>query len=306
MTAVFLDCPQFLADLYDDDLAAIVPGLVINVGDPGAEEVVALLEGRLGACNDHCYMPAEVLVACTDLKVIAYMGTGASSYIDLDAAERLGIRVRTVSGYGDRTVAEHATALMFAACRQLAAMDREVRAGTWTTLPGIELEGKTLGVVGTGGIGREMARIGHALGMEVIAWNRSGVAQGLPCTACEVDELLARADVVSLHLALTDETRHFLDARRIGLMKPSAILVNTARGGLIDEPALIEAMQARRIAHAALDVFDPEPPPGDNPLMGLDNVTLTSHAAFMTTEATTRLMRMGLEILRDELAALGA
>lgn len=305
MTAVFVDCPVFLADLYTPELRAIVPGLVINQGDPDEDEVIALLAGRAAALNDHSYMPERVLAACRDLKVIVYMGTGASSYIDVEAAERLGIRVRTFRGYGDRSIAEHALALMFAAGRQIAAMDRGIRAGEWVSLDGVEFAGKTLGVVGVGGVGREMIGLGHALGMEVIAWNRSGVADGLPCTACELDDLLARADVVSLHLALTEETREFIDARRLGLMKPHAILVNTARGGVIDETALVETLRAGRIRHAALDVFAEEPLAARHPLAGLDNVTLSAHAAFMTAEASTRMWRMALEILRDEMAALG-
>ncbi|MFQ5784397.1 MAG: 2-hydroxyacid dehydrogenase [Alphaproteobacteria bacterium] len=302
--AVFVDCPSFLAALYSTELEAIVPDLAVNVGDPSEDEVVALLEGRVAALNDHCYMPARLLEACPGLKIIVFMGTGASSYVDVAAAERLGIRVRTFRGYGDRSIAEHALALMFAAGRQIAAMDRGVRAGDWRVLDGIEFAGKTLGVVGTGGVGREMARLGHALGMEVIAWNRSGVSDDLPCAPCALDDLLARADVVSLHLALGEQTRGIIDARCIGLMKPSAILVNTARGALVDEAALVEALRAGRIRHAALDVFDDEPLAADHPMAGLDNVTLSAHAAFMTAEASKRMWRMALEILRDELAAL--
>ncbi len=305
MTAVFVDCPRFLADLYTAELRAIVPGLEINQGDPSEDEVVAMLVGRTAALNDHCYMPERVLAACRDLNVIVYMGTGASSYIDVAAAERLGIRVRSFRGYGDRSVAEHALALMFAAGRQIAAMDRGLRAGAWEPRDGMEFAGKTLGVVGLGGVGAEMARLGHAIGMAVIAWNRSGIADGLPCTACDLDDLLAGADVVSLHLALSDETRGLIDARRIGLMQPHAILVNTARGAIVDQPALVEALKAGRLRHAALDVFAEEPIAADHPLAGLDNATLSAHAAFMTAEATTRMWRMALDILRDEITALG-
>jgi D-3-phosphoglycerate dehydrogenase len=303
MTTRFIDCPRFLAELYTPELRGITPDLVLNVGDPSEAEAVALLEDCDIAVIDHTPLSERVLAACPRLETIVFMGTGASSFIDLDAAGRLGIRVRTISGYGDRSVAEHAVALMFAAGRRIAAMDRAIRAGEWTTLDSVEFAGKTLGVVGTGGIGREMVRLGNALGMAVIAWNRSGVPSDLPCTPCGLDDLLARADVISLHLALTGETRAIIDARRIGLIRPEAIVVNTARGGLVDEAALIEALQAGRLAHAGLDVFDDEPLGEGHPLTRLANVTLTAHAAFMTREASARLLRMALEIVREERGA---
>ncbi|MCG8692874.1 MAG: hypothetical protein MI806_16855 [Minwuiales bacterium] len=305
MAPKFIDCPAFLAELYTGDLTEIVPDLEINVGSPDEAAAIEMLNGCALAVNDHTYMPEALLKACPALKVIVFMGTGASSYIDVAAAERLNIGVRTIAGYGDRSVAEHAIALMFAAGRQISAMDHAVRQGVWDTLEGVEFAGKTLGVVGTGGIGREVCRLGDALGMKVIAWNRSGVPGDLPCESRELDALLAEADVVSLHLALTEETRGMIDARRFGLMKPSAILINTARGGVVDEAAMVDALKQRRIAHAGLDVFEPEPLPKDHVLTTLDNVTLTSHAAFMTKEASSRLLRMALEILREERQALG-
>jgi len=303
--AVYLDCPAFLEQLYSAELRAIVPGLVLNIGDPPNGDTPTLLTGAFGALNDHTYMDAEALAACHDLKVIVFMGTGASSYIDVDAAEKLGIRVRTIRDYGNRTIAEHAVALMFAAARQVATMDRAVRRGHWEVLDGIELEHKTLGVIGTGGIGREMVRLGHGLGMKVLAWNRSGVPDDLPCKQCELDDLLTRSDVVSIHLALTEQTEGLIDARRIALLGADGILINTARGAITDETALVSALQNSRIRHAGLDVFDEEPLPADHPLLTLENVTLTSHAGFMTTEASVRLLRMALEIMREELIEAG-
>jgi D-3-phosphoglycerate dehydrogenase len=253
--------------------------------------------------NDHTKMDEAFLAACPSLRSIVFLGTGAASYIDLAAAERLGIRVRAYGGYGDQSVAEHAVALMFAAARQVATMDRAIRRSHWETLEGIELAGKVLGVVGTGGIGKAMVRLGAGLGMRVIAWNRSGVPGDLPCRAVELDALLAEADVVSLHLSLNEGSRGMIDRRRIGLIRPGAILINTARGAILDEPALVDALREGRIGHAALDVFADEPLQKDHPLTGLDNVTLTSHAAFMTKEASERLLRMALELLAEERAA---
>jgi len=302
--AVFIDCPIFLGELYNAELRAILPDLVMNIGDPPGGDTVAMLAGAQGAINDHTNMNKEILEACPGLKVIVFMGTGASSYIDVEAASNLGIRVRTIRDYGNRTVAEHAVALMFAAARRIAAMDRTIRSGVWDTLDAVELEQKTLGVVGVGGIGREIVRLGHGLGMKVLAWNRSGVADDLPCEECALDELMERSNVVSLHLSLSDETAGMIDARRISLMRPSALLINTARGGVIDEPALIAALKENKIAHAGLDVFAEEPLPPDHPLLTMDNVTLTAHAGFMTREASARLLQMALEIMREELAAM--
>jgi D-3-phosphoglycerate dehydrogenase / 2-oxoglutarate reductase len=303
MKAKFFDCPPFLHDLYQGELATIVPDLEINIGSPSRDEVVALLADAAFAMNDHTKMDEALLKACPSLKTIVFLGTGAASFIDLAAAERLGIRVRAYGGYGDQSVAEHAVALMFAAARQIATMDRALRQGHWETLNGIELSGKVLGVVGTGGIGKAMVRLGAGLGMRVIAWNRSGVPQDLPCRAVELDALLAEADVVSLHLALNEGSRGLIDRRRIGLLRPGTILINTARGAILDEEALIDALRAGRIGHAGLDVFADEPLPKDHPLTRLSNVTLTAHAAFMTREASERLLRMALEILAEERAA---
>lgn len=301
VSARFIDCPAFLAELITDEMRALVPGLDVVVADPSEDEAREMMAGCTVVVNDHTWMGENLLSTCPELRTIVFMGTGASSYIDLDAAARHDIAVKTISGYGDQSVAEHAVALMFAAARKIGAMDRALRSGQWATLDSIELAGKTLGVIGTGGIGRAMVRLGSGLGMSVIAWNRSGVPAGLPCESRDLDVLLAESDVVSLHLSLTDETTRILDARRLALLKPGAILVNTARGGLIDEPALIEALEAGRIAHAALDTFAEEPLAADHPLTKLENVTLTGHAGFMTQEAATRLLESAYELTREAL-----
>jgi D-3-phosphoglycerate dehydrogenase len=300
MKATFIDCPPFLHELYRGELAAIVPDLEIHLGSPSREEVIDLLADSPFAMNDHTLFDEALLSSCPALKVIVFLGTGAASYIDLGAAERLGIRVRAYGGYGDQSVAEHALALMFAAARQLTLMDRALRTGRWETLNGIELAGRTLGVIGTGGIGKAMIRLGAGIGMRVIAWNRSGVPDDLPYAPVDLEELLARADVVSLHLVLNEQTRGFLDARRIGLIKRGAIFINTARGAIVDETALVAALEERRIGHAGLDVFTEEPLPPGHPLTRLDNVTLSAHAAFATREASERLLRTALEILAEE------
>lgn len=301
---LFIDCPPFLRELRTAVLADRVPDLDINVGDPTPAELPELMAGRAIVMNDHSNLTGEVMAACPDLKVVVFLGTGAASFVDLDAAAELGITVRNYKGYGDRSVAEHALALIFAAARKLAAMDAAVRSGRFEPLDGIELLGKTLGIIGTGGIGSELARMAAALGMQVIAWNRSGVDPALPVRAVELDELLGAADIVSLHLALNDATRGFIDAERLARLKPGAILVNTARGAIVDETALAEALRHGTIGHAALDVFAEEPLPMEHAFTALANVTLTAHAGFMTREASIRLLAMALDIVEEERARL--
>jgi D-3-phosphoglycerate dehydrogenase len=222
--------------------------------------------------------------------------------MDVAALRELGVTVHTYKGYGDTAVAEHTIALMFACARDVALSDRKIRDGLWQPLEGVQLLGKTLGVIGLGGIGQEVARIGAGIGMTVIAWNRTPrPAEAVPLVA--LDELLARADVVSLHLGLSDATRGFLDAARLARLKPGCILVNTARGALVDEGALIDALTGGRIAHAGLDVFDTEPLPPGHPFTRLDNVTLCPHAGFLTGEAALELLRRAVGIVRDPVAA---
>ncbi len=172
-----------------------------------------------------------------------------------------------------------------------------MRAGQWLRTDAVQLTGKTLGLLGFGGIAAEMARLAQGVGMDVLAWNRSskshpGVRFVTP------DELLARSDVLSLHLLLNDETRGWLSAERIARMRDGAILVNTARGALVDEAAMIAALRSGKLRHAALDVFDVEPMPASHPLYALDNVTLSAHSAFRTPEASDNLIEAALQHCR--------
>jgi len=304
LRTAYIDCSSFVHGLLSLEEWQSAEGLRVHIGDPPATALAGLLDGCAAALNGHTVMDAALLRGCPELRSIVFLGTGASSYIDLDAAAALGIAVRTVRGYGDRSVAEHAFALILGAARRVAEMDRALRAGSWDPLSGSELEGKVLGIVGMGGIGRTLARIAHGFGMRVLAWNRSPVMDEPSCTPVELDQLLRTADVVSLHLALTPETRDLISAAKLGLMQPHAILVNTARGALVNEAALLSALQERRIAHAALDVFTTEPLPRGHPLTALDNVTLTAHAGFKTPEASRRLVLMALDLLRADLAVL--
>jgi D-3-phosphoglycerate dehydrogenase len=244
---------------------------------------------------DATYFTEASLERCSSLRHIVFLGTGAGSFIDLAAAERFGIKVSTIRGYGDTTVAEHAMALVFAAARNIAAMHTSLRAGGWQVMQGIELKGKTLGVIGLGGIGREMLRLADGIGLKSIAFNRSPVANP-QAEMVGIDELLARSDIVSLHLALNEGTRHFLDRARLAALKPGAILVNTARAGLVDEAALAELLRANRLGHYATDVYSQEPPAADEPLCTLARVTLTAHAGYNTPEAAMTMYRRAIDL----------
>jgi D-3-phosphoglycerate dehydrogenase / 2-oxoglutarate reductase len=297
MKTVFIDCnPQF-ETVFRRVHRADDPAVTINNTPFQSGDLPRMLAGYDICIDDHSYMPTEMMKACPSLRHIVFCGTGASSYMDVAALASLGITVHTFRGYGDTAVAEHTIALMFACCRDIAVMDRGIRAGRWEPIEGVQLRGKTLGVIGMGGIGREVARIGHGIGMNVIGWNRTRHADlGVPLV--DIDTLLSTSDVISLNLSLFDETRGFLDARRVARIKPGAILVNTARGALVDEAALIEALQSGRIRHAGLDVFHAEPLKPDHPLATMQNVTLSPHAAFRTLEASMNLLRRALDIVR--------
>ena len=297
MKAIFLDCNDQLAPVWQQVIRPDDPGIDVNLTPFARDELPRVLADYEIALDDHSYMPTELVVQCPALRHIVFLGTGAASYMNVGELKARGITVHTIKGYGDTAVAEHTVALMFAAARDVARMDREVRAGIWTPQEGVQLQGKTLGVIGLGGIGAEVARIGAGIGMQVIAWNRTA-RKDAPCPLVDINTLLARADVVSMNLVLNDDTRGFLDKKRITRMKPGAIFVNTARGALVDEAVLIEALQRGHIRHAALDVFHDEPLKADHLLAQLPNVTLTSHAAFRTLEASMTLLRRAIDIVK--------
>jgi D-3-phosphoglycerate dehydrogenase / 2-oxoglutarate reductase len=272
--------------------------IAVNMGPVAETDVPAKVEGYDTVINDATYFNGETLARCSGLKHIVFLGTGAASFVDLAAAAKLGIKVSTIGGYGDTTVAEHAMGLVFAAARHITTMHGIVRGGGWRPMQGMELKGKTLGLVGLGGIGREMARIAAGVGLKVIAYNRSPVASaGLSLVS--IDDLLTRSDIVSLHLALNDGTRGFLDRARLSAMKPGALLINTARAGVVDGAALVDLLRSGHIGHYATDVFDKEPPSPDDPLLTLDNVTLTSHAGYNTPEAAMTMYRHAIDLAKS-------
>ena len=269
--------------------------IAVNIGPVAEADIPKRIEGYDTVINDATYFNEGVLKLCSGLKHIVFLGTGAASFIDLDAAARLGIKVSTISGYGDTTVAEHAMGLVFSAARHIATMHGIVRGGGWRPLQGMELKGKTLGIMGLGGIGREMARIAQGVGLKPIAFNRSAIADP-PVPMVTLEELLARSDILSLHLALNDATRSFLDRAKLEKTKPGVIIVNTARAGVVDEAALVDLLRSGHLGHYATDVFAKEPAPQDEPLLKLDNVTLTAHAGYNTPEAAMTMYRRAIDL----------
>jgi D-3-phosphoglycerate dehydrogenase len=298
MKTIFIDCNEQLGAVWQKVLRPDDPPIAINTTPFERDALPRVIGDYEIAIDDHSYMPIELVRQCPDLKHIVFLGTGAASYMNVAEIEALGIKVHTIKGYGDTAVAEHTIALMMAACRDLAQMDRAIRSGSWQPTEGVQVLGKTLGLIGLGGIGTEVARIAKGMGMNVIAWNRSP-RPGTPVPLVGLDALLQSSDIVSLHLTLGEETRGFLDAGRIARMKQGAILVNTARGALVDEAALIEALKSGRIRHAGLDVFHNEPLKPDHPLARMENVTLSAHAAFRTLEASMTLLRRAIDIVKS-------
>ena len=235
MKSLFIDCNDQLAPVWESVVRPDDPPIDVNREPYALAELPAVLDGYDICVDDHSYLPTELVDKCGTLKHVVFLGTGAASYMNVAELAERGIEVHTIRNYGDTAVAEHTIALMFAACRDIAAMDREVRVGTWVPHGGVQLLGKTLGVIGLGGIGAEVARIGQGLGMKVIAWNRSPRPGG---QLVPLDELLARSDVISMNLTLSDETRGFLGAAQFARMKPGVISSIPRAAALVDEGRL--------------------------------------------------------------------
>jgi D-3-phosphoglycerate dehydrogenase len=295
---VFVDANESLAVIFERLTKPDDPEVRIH-RDPDItpEQYPEVLDGAAIAIVDHTALPTAIAKKCKGLKHVVFLGTGARSYMNPEELAELGITVHLIKGYGDTAVAESTIALMWAAARGIAEMDREMRAGNWLREDGMQLTGKTLGLIGFGGIGAEVARIALGGGMRVIAWNRTP-KKSSKVEFVELDELLTESDVISLHLLLNDETRGFISRACIEAMKPGVILINTARGALVDEEAMIEALSAGQIRHAGLDVFNIEPLPVDHPLTKLHNVTLSAHSAFRTPEASENLIEASLQHCR--------
>ncbi len=263
------------------------------------DELIALLHGIDGAIVSVDPFTDRVLATAPQLKVISRTGVGYDA-IDVKAATARGVVVTTTPGVNRDAVADLALALILCCARRLRENLAEVSRGGWKRHEGVDLAGKTLGIVGLGTIGKEVAQRAKAFKMRIVAYD---VAQDLPFAEAtgvayrSLTDLLRQSDFVSIHCFLNETTRHLINAERLALMKPTAFLVNTARGGLVDTEALCRALREKRIAGAALDVVEEEPLPADSPLRAFDNVYQTPHAAGSTSDARERSGAMAAENL---------
>ncbi|WP_439134521.1 D-2-hydroxyacid dehydrogenase [Pseudomaricurvus sp.] len=301
----------------------VVDGYTLNSGDiswddvralgdchiyerSSSDEVIERCQAADAVLTNKVVFSDEVMAQLPNLK---YLGVTATGYnvIDVDAASRRGIVVTNTPAYGTASVAQFVFAQLLHWAQPVGYYDQSVKARRWSRSDDfcyydhnmVELAGKTLGVVGYGAIGRQVAQVALAFGMEVLVHTRTLPAD-LPANVSHVDlsTLASRSDVISLHCPLTEENKGFINAEFLSLMKPSAYLINTGRGPLIDEAALYDALLQRRIAGAALDVLATEPPPVDHPLYSLNNCTITPHIAWATKEARQRLMGIAVDNLQ--------
>ena len=310
MKAVFLDASTLGDDVTLAPIEAVTGPITCHDRTP-PEQVVGRLEGFDTVLVNKVVLGREHFEACPQLKTIAVVATGLNN-IDLQAARDHDIQVLNVTRYGRSTVAQHTMALILALATRLLDYDRDVRRGEWGRSemfclmhhPIMELEGKTLGIIGYGDLGQGVAERAKAFGMNILLGCRPGQAAG------EVDgyprlplaELLPRVDVLSLHCLLTDNTRHLIGREELARMKDSALIINTSRGGLVDEQALAEALRAETIGGAGFDVLTEEPPRNGNPLLADDipNLIVTPHSAWASREARQRIV----EITAKNLAAV--
>lgn len=274
------------------------------------DEVIARCSGATAVFTNKVIIDADTIASLPDLKFIGILATGYNN-VDIEAARRAGIIVSNVPAYSTMSVAQLVFAMLLTICNRVSDYSASVAAGRWASCddfsyrlgPIEELDGKTMAVYGLGNIGRRVAAIADAFGMRVVSCT-SQPAENLPPYIEKVsrDEMFRRADVLSLNAPLTAANRHFVNASTIALMKPTAVVINTARGPLVDEDALADALASGRLAFAAVDVLDVEPPRQSSPLIGLDNCIVTPHVAWQSTDARRRLLDVSAANLRAFLA----
>ncbi|MCD6529235.1 hydroxyacid dehydrogenase [Candidatus Bathyarchaeota archaeon] len=297
--------PVISGTKYLEELKKLGDVSVYNTRPGSEDELVERIKDAEVVVNirAYCKFPEKVLRKTESLKLISILGAGTDN-VDLEAASNLGIAVTNTPGAATEAVAEHALTLMLAVARRIPQIDRSVKEGKWIRGFVTQLYGKTLGVVGTGAIGSHLAKLGKGIGMKVIAWTfhpSPEKEKALGIKYVPLDYLLKESDVVSIHLRLTEDTRGLIGKREFSLMKKTAILINTARAGIVDKEALIEALKNGRIAGAGLDVFHEEPIDPNDPILKLDNVVLTPHSAGQTREALEKGLSMVVENVRNYL-----
>lgn len=300
--AVLVTCPPMQRTAKEwlgrFEALGIKVGLPPVVQQLSPDELAGLLPDYDGMIAGDDELTAKVLDRASRLRVVSKWGIGLDG-IDLEAARRLGIRVTNTPGSFGNEVADVTIGYVVMLTRQLHRIDRSVRDGRWEKPQGISLANRTLGIVGLGSIGQAVARRGTAMGMrvighEIIASSAERAAEA-GIELLDLDTVVAEADVLTLHCPLTELNRHMIDAARLARMRPGSYLVNTARGPLIDEAALVAALQSGHLAGAALDVYKVEPLPASSPLAAMENVILGSHNASNTREAVARVNQMAID-----------
>ena len=300
MNIVFPDGAACLSDPAElDPLRSLGEVRYYDTLPQSKDELISRLKNAHIVVIDYSKVDAEVMEQCPSLRFFCFLGIGYRAFIDVDAASARGIVVSYTPSYGSASVAEHAIMLMLALARRLVPADRSIREGRWEPgkYQGLELKGKTLGIVGMGPIGMEVARIASGLDMRLVGWTRHPNPErqlfGLEYRSLEA--LFSEADVVSLHLAHTPETERLISEELLRRLKPSALFINAARAQLVDNAALTRMLQAGEIGGGAFDVYEEEPPPADFALELPDNVILTPHMGFNTKEAASNMLSMTIE-----------
>ncbi|HEV8352595.1 MAG TPA: phosphoglycerate dehydrogenase [bacterium] len=306
---VLISAPHLLGSLQRfrplleaNGVEAVVPVTQERLDEAALLPLVTDIDGVI--CGDDAFT-ARVLAAAPNLKVISKWGVGIDA-IDLEAAAGRGIVVRNTPAALADPVADTVLAYVLCFARQVPWLDRNMKAGRWERLPARALRECSLGVIGLGSIGRAVVRRAAAFGMKVLGCDivppDPAYVSETSLTVLALDDVLAHSDFVSLNTTLTPQTVHLIGAREVGLMRANAVLINTARGGLVDEPALIDALRSGRLGGAALDVFEVEPLPPDSPLRGMDHVLLGPHAANASPAAFERIHELAIANLLEELS----
>lgn len=280
---------------FSDDLIFNTSGRPLT-----EDELIPLLKDCDGYIAGLDFVTEKVIRSCPKLKVISRYGAGYDR-VDINAAKKMGIPVTNTPGVNAQAVGELAFALILSIARKIPYLDTETRDGKWIRSTGMELKGKTLGIIGLGAIGKVVAMCGQGFHMDIIAYDPyidSSYCNERKIRACSFDYVIQHADVITLHLPLNEQTRHIIDQKAISEMKPGTILVNTSRGGIIDEDAAFEALQSGQLGGLGLDAFETEPP-ADSPLFNLDNVVVTPHTGAHTKEATMNMASSAVKNLID-------
>jgi len=302
MRIVFPEGAEFVQDPAELEPLRKLGTLVLRPGAPKDKaDLIERCRDAEAVYLDYSLMDAEVLRGLPALRFVCFLGIGYRNHVDVEEATRRGVTVTYTPDYGATSVAEHALGLVLALTRHIATSFVSMREGRWEpgSFKGVELRGQTLGLVGLGPIGQEMARLGAGIGMRLVGWTRRAgpdrARHGL--TLVPLEEVFSGSDVVSVHLSYNAETEGLVSAALLARMRPEAFFVNTARARVVDTTALAVLLRARRIAGAALDVHEAEPPPAEYAFRDLPNVLITPHIGYNTREAASNMLRIAIATL---------